>query len=307
MSNSGSISGGNCGELLLTSYSRDVHQLLAELFTAAGAAGIASGSCGRSCFPLPSRPGKSCFPLPSRPGRSCFPLPSRAGRSCFPRPSRPGRSCFPLPSRPGRSCFPLPAGAGRSCFPRPSRPGRSCFPRPSRPGRSCFPRPSRPGRSCFPRPSRSPQPFRALDRTCSAQLLALPLRVSIGSSRLFRLSPWLPAAFSQGSFLHNHDQPCPRNLRGLVPSSTAARRRASSVPRFASLLGGGYQVAPCWRSAVARAAGPRPQPEPLARLPPTPGRARVTCFAGGREWGGQPPRYRSPPPGPDAAYLCRNY
>ena len=201
MSNSGDISGGNCGEVLLPCYSRDVHQLLAELFTAAGVAGIAGGSCGRSCSPRPSRP----------------------GRSCSPRPYRPGRSCSP----------------------RPSRPGRSCSPRPSRPGRSCSPRPSRPGRSCSPRPSRSPQPFRPLGRTCSEQLLALPLRVSIGSSRLFRLSPWLPAACSQGSFLHNLDQPRARNLRGHVPSSTAARRHASTVPRFAWLLGGGLQVAHC--------------------------------------------------------------
>lgn len=39
MSNSGSISGGNCGEVLLPCYSRDVHQLPAELFTAGGVAG----------------------------------------------------------------------------------------------------------------------------------------------------------------------------------------------------------------------------------------------------------------------------
>ena len=226
VSNSGSISGGNCGELLLTSYSRDVHQLLAELFTAAGAAGIASGSCGRSCFPLPSRA----------------------------------------------------------------------------------------GRSCFPRPSRSAQPFRALDRTCSAQLLALPLRALTGSSRLFLHSPWLPAAFSQGSFPQTPDHPRPSTVRrpststapsnrAHAPSTTDAHRHASTVSRCRVWSGGPRQVAPCSRSAVARAAGPRPQPEPLARLPPTPGRARVGCCAGGREWGGQPPRYRSPPPGPDAAYM----
>ena len=167
VNNSGSNSGVNCGELLLACYSRDVRQLPADLFTAAGVAGIAGGSCGRSCLLLPSRPGKCCSPFRSRPGKCCSPFPSRAGKCCSPRPSR------------------------------------------------------------------SPQPFRRLDRTPAAGLLALPLRASIGSSRLFPLSPWLPAAFSQGSFLHNHDQPHPRNLRGRVPSSTAARRHASTVSRFA--------------------------------------------------------------------------
>ena len=190
VSNSGSISGGNCGEVLLPCYSRDVHQLPAELFTAAGEAGITGRSCGRSCFPLPSRAGRSCFPLPSRAGRSCFPLPAQAGRSCFPLPSRAGRSCFPLPSRPGRSCV--------------------------------------------PRPSRSPQAFRPLGRTCAAQLLALPLRASIGSSRLFRLSPWLPAAFSQGSFLHNHDQPTRWSNSRPPSSSVAPLTRPRQTQRLAS-------------------------------------------------------------------------
>ena len=178
VNNSGSNSGVNCGELLLACYSRDVRQLPADLFTAAGVAGIAGGSCGRSCLLLPSRPGKCCSPFRSRPGKCCSPFPSRAGKCCSPFPSRAGKCCSP-------------------------------------------------------RPSRSPQPFRRLDRTPAAGLLALPLRASIGSSRLFPLSPWLPAAFSQGSFLHNHDQPHPRNLRGRVPSSTAARRHASTVSRFA--------------------------------------------------------------------------
>ena len=167
---------------------------------------------------------------------------------------------------------------------------------------------------CPVQASRPAQPFRPLDRTCSAQLLALPLRALTGSSRLFLHSPWLPAAFSQGSFPQTPDHPRPSTVRrpststaprkrAHAPSTTDAHRRASTVSRWRVWSGGPRQVAPCSRSAVARAAGPRPQPEPLARLPPTPGRARVGCFAGGREWGGQPPRYRSPPPGPDAAYM----
>ena len=228
------MSGGNCGELLLSCYSRDVHQLSPELFTAAGVAGIAGGSCGRSCFPLPSRPGRSCFPLPSRPGRSCFLLPSRPGRSCFPLPSRAGRSCFPLPSRAGRSCFPLPSRppASRNRDPSPS-PGRVARPAGAvrRRTRAEPPAPhayrttaARPPRACSP----SRFAYYPARRGCSVSRLGFPPRSARArsSTTTTSLTPRaIPAALAAWHGL------APRQSTPPARISRRARRCGGSLRR----------------------------------------------------------------------------
>ncbi len=97
--NSGSNFGGSCGELLLPCCSRDVHQLPAELFTAAGVAGEVAS-------PFPLDPGEVAAGVSSAPGEVA------AGVSFDPgEVAASGR--LDLLNRSARS----PASAPRTCSP----------------------------------------------------------------------------------------------------------------------------------------------------------------------------------------------
>jgi hypothetical protein len=113
VSNSGSIAGRSCGKLLLPCCSRDVHQLPAELFTAARVAGEVAS-------PFPLAPGEVASLFPLEPGEvaSLFPLePGEvASLSRLARLNRSVRSPAPAP----RSCSPsrfARQSARRGCSP----------------------------------------------------------------------------------------------------------------------------------------------------------------------------------------------
>ena len=83
VSKSVSIAGGNCGEVLLPCYSRDVHQLPAELFTAAGVA-------GKVAPPSAPAPGKVAPPSAPAPGKVAPPSAPAPGNVAPPSPPAPG-------------------------------------------------------------------------------------------------------------------------------------------------------------------------------------------------------------------------